>query len=1397
MKKILFFAALMLGMVSCQTEPEGLDVIVGGEQEVMLNVSLPESTRSASSAGFDFTYFESNGQYDLRFILEIAYNGTVVREVKTSETTSTTFPVRLVPGRNYTFTVWADLVNEGSQADLYYNILSQNKANNESVLENIMINIDEWTPNVEARDAYYGRRTLLDTESIAQIGTITLFRPFAKVRVVATDIADVRKFGIEPNKATVTYRVPMYTAFDAVNGTVTGSATTISSPIAYDIVADAYTENTNELTVFADYIFVPEGGNIQFDLNINQDGDLIKSNSFSTAIPVEVNKVTSIVGDVLTEGGNVSITVDSEHGEKETINFVDTAESLQKAINNAEDNKSTSIKLGDDVVIGDTTTRAEQQFGLVIPAGKIIVLDLNGKRIFQEKACSSSYSMIQNAGNLTITGEGTIEFTNTAEGGSSAWGTYTIENRGKAVLIIDNATIRHNGCVNGEVNRDTNIAIQNYQGKVVVNGGTIASTQFRSLRDFTAGGEIIINGGTFLGQVWMQGLGNGSSSLTINGGNFSPVEGYDGSSVYITNSSNIVNVAVKGGMFNTKIGCYDANKEGAKGCITAGEFTTTAKENTNAALLAEGYVFASGDNDNWIVEGGAYEWINDTTCMINNASGLVWFANEVNGSNNFNGKTVKLANNIDLAGIKWTPIGMSTDLANGKTFRGTFDGDGKTISNMTCENADAAGLFGYIYAATIKNVTIENAVLKSNHYAGGIVNWVLNTTGNIKVPFVMENCHVENSTIASTPEEVNGNYDNGDKVGGLIGYANINNEGAGINNCSVENTSIKAYRDFGGFIGYAKGVIMEDCTITNVTLEQDTTNDYQTTTPTTFGMIIGRDECGNIIDGAYVAANKNSLQHAIDNNYNTIKLIADIVGDVTVIQKPGVKITIDGDGNKFNGSIKVHSNSEHYANAALTIKNVNFETSAASINVIEALENGAERYSTNITVEDCSFTATGEAVNTSVGVQIKSSKNAKVLNCTATYMHSLIQAQSCDESVEVKGCTINGKNGVAFKQVKAATVEGTTITALEYGIRFDGNTDNYGIVVKNNKVTANQPLIVRKMTGKNNTITLEGTNTLTTEAEYQIVITNGSDDEEYVKPTGTYTLTGAEGYSYFPAPPVAKVGNTEYTNIDEAIAAWTDNTTLTLVSDVTLNNVITLKSTEYHILDLGTYTLTAAKGKDAISITAEGRTSASYALDIKADATNPGGITATSKAVVKTTGKSGVKDRPIIRFYNGVYNASNVISHSGSNGTNCPQFQFHNGVYNANLSANRALIQIYGGTFNGKFYTSVDSSAYMLISGGKFKYLDNLYSSALNSDKFTIGSSKGNFDRGVYVDDEGYIVVGGAVITEFGDMFKAKATNASKAGSYLPYSSAAEHGLYYTNADLAIQKHGEANVVLK
>ena len=285
------------------------------------------------------------------------------------------------------------------------------------------------------------------------------------------------------------------------------------------------------------------------------------------------------------------------------------------------------------------------------------------------------------------------------------------------------------------------------------------------------------------------------------------------------------------------------------------------------------------------------------------ASELAWLAAAVNGTltedytratvahNDFIGKTFILTQDIYLGDKNWTPISMSTDLAGGKTFRGTFDGQGHTIKGLSSTQKDAAGLFGYLYAATIKNVTVEGATLNSNHFAGGIVAWVLNNKGNIQVPMIIENCLVKNSTIASTPELVNGEWDNGDKVGGLVGYAVFEgNTDAKISNCSVENTSIKAYRDFAGFVGYAKDVTLENCTIEGVTLEQDLTHDYKApNTPTTFGEIFGRNEGGNTIDGKeYVTdgVTKDEEGNLYISNASGLKYLANEVNKYSNYERP-------------------------------------------------------------------------------------------------------------------------------------------------------------------------------------------------------------------------------------------------------------------------------------------------------------------------------------------------------------------------------------------------------------------------------------------------------------------------------------------------------------------------------
>jgi len=117
-----------------------------------------------------------------------------------------------------------------------------------------------------------------------------------------------------------------------------------------------------------------------------------------------------------------------------------------------------------------------------------------------------------------------------------------------------------------------------------------------------------------------------------------------------------------------------------------------------------------------------------------------------------------------------------------------------------------------------------------------------------------------------------------------------------------------------------------------------------------------------------------------------------------------------------------------------------------------------------------------------------------------------------------------------------------------------------------------------------------------------------------------------------------------------------------------------------------------------------------------------------------------------------------------------------------------------GGVFNGWVNCTGDSTAYRQITGGTFKSWQ--YMTADASNKFWVGTSKENYNVGVYVDDNGYLVVGGPEITGPGDKFTASSANYGGWSSYLKYSSAATNGLYYTCVAeaLADNKSGKVTV---
>jgi len=171
-------------------------------------------------------------------------------------------------------------------------------------------------------------------------------------------------------------------------------------------------------------------------------------------------------------------------------------------------------------------------------------------------------------------------------------------------------------------------------------------------------------------------------------------------------------------------------------------------------------------------------------------AGLAKLANgEVTGAGwvHFEGKTIKLGADITLNDVSdfgnwnttpplnsWTPIGDGKGSGNGHGFRGTFDGNGYTISGMYINGSEDVplGLFGKVFynstAPSIKNVKLINSYINNAaaEKVGMLAGWVYcinsSTTGTISI----EDVYVQ-GTIDNT-------YANA-RIGGICGMTNGKN----------------------------------------------------------------------------------------------------------------------------------------------------------------------------------------------------------------------------------------------------------------------------------------------------------------------------------------------------------------------------------------------------------------------------------------------------------------------------------------------------------------------------------------------------------------------------------------------------------------------------------------------
>ena len=173
--------------------------------------------------------------------------------------------------------------------------------------------------------------------------------------------------------------------------------------------------------------------------------------------------------------------------------------------------------------------------------------------------------------------------------------------------------------------------------------------------------------------------------------------------------------------------------------------------------------------------------------IITKAEELEWFRNEVNRDGGDTKACAKLTADIDLKDFchaaddskiekSWEPIGNSN-----KNYQGTFDGNGKTITNLYINATQAyMGLFGCTYQSTIKNLTVENANVTNTRNNTGILAGKAGFESTLQNIKISETCQIKG----------------GDDTGGIAGKLDGN-----ANNC-VNYATVQGIKDVGGLFGY-------------------------------------------------------------------------------------------------------------------------------------------------------------------------------------------------------------------------------------------------------------------------------------------------------------------------------------------------------------------------------------------------------------------------------------------------------------------------------------------------------------------------------------------------------------------------------------------------------------------
>lgn len=253
---------------------------------------------------------------------------------------------------------------------------------------------------------------------------------------------------------------------------------------------------------------------------------------------------------------------------------VDSADALQKAVENAEDGVETTIQLKNDVILSKAMTVNEDQ---------IIILDLNKHEI----TVTSDFStrIFTNYGNLTIQGNGTVDVTNA---GANGYG--TVNNFGTLTVVDGTYKNMEESDASNFYNRNGGTAT--FIEPTIYGGGGCVATQADTTTTIEGGyyenntyptienrGNMLITGGEFVNTSCSACNGRNKYGYTVRSGESSEnaylkIQGETEDSVKVTGVQG--GLAVIGGTADIYNGSYKTTPckiHGGNNAFYAGYFT--------------------------------------------------------------------------------------------------------------------------------------------------------------------------------------------------------------------------------------------------------------------------------------------------------------------------------------------------------------------------------------------------------------------------------------------------------------------------------------------------------------------------------------------------------------------------------------------------------------------------------------------------------------------------------------------------------------------------------------------------------------------------------------------------------------------------------------------------------